>query len=97
MFEIHLPKLKKFQNIAGIAGCIGFVLGTVIPVIGFFILGWNCPFGNGILQIIVFSLLTGFLSAIIFGNLIAYILIRIAKFQQFSRKISSEEGDIDGN
>lgn len=97
MFEIHLPQLKKYQNIAGIAGCIGFVLGTAIPGIGFLTLGWSNPFGNGILQTICFLALTGVTSAIIIGNLVAFLLIRIVKSQQASRKISSEEGDIDGN
>ena len=97
MFEIHLPLLKKYQTIAGIAGCIGFVLGTVIPGIGFLTLSWHCPFGNGIFQIICFLAITGFISAIIIGNLVAFLLIRIAKYRQVSRKKQRNEGDFDGN
>ena len=97
MFEIHLPKLRKYQNFAGIAGCIGFVLGAVIPGVGILTLGWSNPFGNGILQTICFLALTGVITAIVIGNLVAFLLIRIVKSQQASRKISSEEGDIDGN
>ncbi len=97
MFEIHLPLLRKYQNIAGIAGCIGFVIGIVIPGIGFLALGWHCPFGNGIFQIIGFIAITGFLSAIIIGNLVAFLLVRRAKYRQESLKERQNEGDLDGN
>lgn len=96
MFEIHLPLLKKYQNIAGIAGGIGFVLGTVIPGIGLLTLGWTNPIGNGIFQTICFLAITGFFSAIIIGNLAALILIKIAKSRHTSQK-AYKEGDSDGN
>lgn len=90
MFEIHLPKLKKYQNIAGIAGCIGFVLGTVIPGICFLTLGWHCPFGSGMLQIGGFLIISGLGSAIVLGNLVAFLLIGFAKYRHilsdFSKK-----------
>lgn len=97
MFEIHLPLLKKYQNTAGIAGCLGFVLGTVIPVIGFLMLGWHCPFGAGLFQILVFSVLIGLFCAFVLGNLVAFLLIRIVKYQQNTQKTSGKEGDVDGN
>lgn len=97
MFEVQPSGLKKYQNIAGIAGGIGFVLGIVIPFIGMFMLGWQCPFGDSILQTVGFLAITGFGSAIVLGNLVAFLLIGITKYQQVSRKTSSEEGDPDGN
>ncbi len=86
MFEIQLPGLKKFQNIAGIAAGIGFVLGVLIPAVAIFSLHWHCPFGDGILQIGGFIALTGLGSAIIVGNLTGLILIGIAK----SRRMLSD-------
>lgn len=97
MLEIHLPLLKRFQNIAGVAGGIGFFLGIVIPVFGMLMWNWQCPFGNGIYQIVGFLALTGLISAIVLGNLSAIILVRIAKFQQNSQNITKKTGDIDGN
>ena len=81
MFEIHLPLLKKYQNIAGIVGIIGFLLGTVISGIGFLIFGWHCPFGNGLFQIIALSVLIGIFSAFVLGNLVALLLIGFAKYR----------------
>ena len=97
MFELHLPLLKKYQNIAGIAGIIGFLLGTVISGIGFLILGWHCLFGNGLFQILAFSVLIGLFCAFVLGNLVAFLLIRIVKYRQVTRNTSEREGDVDGN
>lgn len=97
MFEVHPSGLKKYQNIAGIAGGIGFILGTVIPSIGIFMYNWHCPFGDGIFQIIGFLAITGFGTAIVLGNLVAFSLIGITKFQHGLRKSSHREGDSDGN
>ncbi|MCY4402307.1 MAG: hypothetical protein OXD54_06990 [Candidatus Poribacteria bacterium] len=96
MFQIHLPQLKKYQNIAGIAGCIGFMLGIGIPGIGFLTLGWSNPFGNGTIQIICFLALTGVITAIIIGNLAALLLIRIAKSRHIAQK-TYKEGASNGN
>ena len=97
MFEIHIPQLKKYQNIAGITGIIAFLLGTVIPGIGFLGFDWQCPFGPGLFQALTFSVLIGILCALILGNLAAFLLIRIVKYQQAARKTSQREGDLDGN
>ncbi len=97
MFEVHPSGLKKYQNVAGIAGGIGFILGTVIPGIGILTQRWHCPFGDSIFQIIGFLAITGFCTAIVLGNLIAFLLIGIAKYQHGLRKSSRREGDSDGN
>jgi hypothetical protein len=97
MFEFHPSGLKKYQNIAGIAGGIGFIVGTVIPGIGILTDNWRSPFGEGILQIVGFLAITGFGSAIVLGNLVAFLLIGIVKYQHSSRKSSHREGDSDGN
>ena len=96
MFQIRLPYLKKYQNIAGVAGGIGFVLGTAIPGIGILSHSWRCPFGDGIFQTLGFVVVTGIVSAIVLGNLVAFLLMRIVKYQ-VSRKTSQREGDPDGN
>ena len=82
MFEVHLPALRKLQNVAGIAAGIGFVLGLLIPGLAIFTLNWHCPFGNGILRISGFLALTAIGSAIIIGNLIAIVLIGVAKYRR---------------
>lgn len=82
MFEVQLPGLKKSQNVAGAAAGIGFILGMLIPAVAIFILDWHCPFGDGILRIGGFLIISGFGSAVIFGNLIALILIGFAKYRQ---------------
>ena len=82
MFEVQLPMLKKFQNVAGAAAGIGFILGALIPAVAIFILGWQCPFGDGILRIGGFLVIAGFGSAIIFGNIVALVLIGLAKYRQ---------------
>ena len=97
MFEFYPSELKKYQNIAGIAGGIGFILGTVIPGIAILTHSWHCPFGEGIFQTVGFLAITGFVSAIVLGNLVAFLLIGIAKYQHSSRKSSRREGDSNGN
>ncbi len=97
MFEIRPSGSKRYQNIAGIAGGIGFVLGTVIPGIAIFTHRWHCPFGDGIFQTLGFLAITGFISAIVVGNLVAFLLIGITKSLQSSRKTSRREGGLDGN
>lgn len=97
MLQIHLPLLKKYQNISGIAGIIGFLFGTVISGIGFLVLGWYCPFGSGLFQISAFSVLIGLFCALVLGNLVAFLLIRIVKYRHYTRKTSDREGDVDGN
>lgn len=82
MFEVQLPALKKFQNVAGIAAGIGFVLGLLIPAVAISSLHWHCPFGDGILQVGGFMAITGLGSAIVSGNLVAIFLIGIAKIKQ---------------
>ena len=82
MFEIQLPALKRLQNVAGAAAGIGFILGTLIPAVAIFIFDWQCPFGNGILRIGSFLVIAGFGSAIVFGNIVALILIGFAKYRQ---------------
>ena len=74
--------LKKLQNVAGAAAGIGFILGILIPAVAIFILDWHCPFGDGILRIGGFLIISGFGSAVIFGNLVALILIGFAKYRQ---------------
>ncbi len=97
MFEIRLPLLKRYQSIAGIAGGIGFALGTAIPGIGMLAYSWTCPFGDDVFQVVGFLAITGLVGAIVFGNLVAFTLIGIAKLKQDSRKTSQREGDPDGN
>ena len=82
MFEIQLPMLRKLQNVAGAAAGIGFILGTLIPAVAIFILDWHCPFGNGIIRIGGFLVIAGLGSAIIFGNIVALVLIGFAKYRQ---------------
>ena len=82
MFEVQLPALRKFQNVAGIAAGIGFVLGLLIPGVSIFSLHWQCPFGDGILQVGGFLAITAFGSAIVVGNLTALVLIGVAKYRR---------------
>ncbi len=97
MFQIHLPQLKKYQNISGIAGIIGFLMGTVISGIGILRFSWYCPFGNGLFQTIAFSVLIGIICALVLGNLVAFLLIRFVKYRHGTRKTSQRRGDFDGN
>ena len=82
MFEVQLPMLKKFQNVASIAAGIGFILGLLMPAVAIFSLHWQCPFGDGILQVVGFMAITGVGSAIVVGNLTALILIGVAKYRR---------------
>ena len=82
MFEVQLPALKKFQNVAGVAAGISFILGLLISAVAIFILHWQCPFGDGILQISGFIAIAGLGSAVVVGNLTALITIGIAKYRQ---------------
>ncbi len=82
MFEVRLPGLRKLQNIAGNAAGIGFVLGLLIPCVAIFALKWQCPLGDGILQVGGFLVLTAIGSAIILGNLTAIVSIGVAKYRQ---------------
>ena len=82
MFEVQLPALRKLQHVAGTAAGIGFVFGLLIPVVAIFALNWHCPFGDGILQIGGFLVLTAIGSAIILGNLTALVLIGVSKYRQ---------------
>lgn len=82
MFEIQLPALRRLQNVAGAAAAIGFVLGLLIPGVAIFALNWSCPFGDGILRVGGFLVLTAIGSAIVAGNLTAIISIGIAKYRR---------------
>ncbi len=82
MFEVQLPALKKYQNIAGIAAVVGFMLGVLIPAFAIFSARWACPFGDGLLRIGGFLLLTGLGCAVVFGNLVAVFLMGLAKTTQ---------------
>ena len=82
MFEVQLPALKKFQNVASIAAGIGFILGTLIPAVALLVFGWRCPFGDGILRTGGFLAITGFGSALVFGNIVGLLLIGFAKYRQ---------------
>ena len=90
-FEVQLPMVKRFQNVAGAAAGIGFILGTLIPAVAIFILDWQCPFGDGILRLGGFLVITGFGSSIIFGNIVALVLIGFAKYRQILSN-SSKKG-----
>ena len=96
MFEIRRSEIKKHQELAGIAGGIGFLLGIIIPGVGLLTHAWRCPFGTGSLQAIGFLTITGFGGAIVLGNLVAFLLVGIAKYQ-LSRKAHRKQGDTDGN
>ena len=87
MQEVHLP-IKKYQNITIIAAVVGFLLGVLIPAFAFaFGKGyWSCPFGEGVIRIGVFVLLTAVLSALLAGNAAALLVIFIAKLRGASPK-----------
>ena len=85
MQEVHLP-IKKYQTITVIAAVVGFLLGALIPA---FALGkgyWPCPFGQGVIRIGVFVLLTAVLSSLLAGNTAALLVIFIAKLRGASPK-----------
>ena len=80
MQEVHLP-IKKYQTITVIAAVVGFLLGTLIPAFAFGKGYWSCPFGQGVIHIGVFVLLTGILSSLLAGNAAALLVIFIAKLR----------------
>ena len=92
MFEIRLPAFKKLQTISAVAAGIGFIIGVLIPARAIFINNWQCPFGNGLIQICGFLGTIGLGSGIVVGNLVALILIGIAKYRQ-TPSDSTKKGD----
>ena len=82
MFEIQLPAFKKLQTISAVAAGIGFIIGVLIPARAIFINNWQCPFGNGLIQICGFLGIIGLGSGFVTGNLVALISIGIAKYRQ---------------
>ena len=86
MQEVHLP-IKKYQNITVIAAVVGFLLGALIPTFAFGKGYWSCPFGEGVIRIGVFVLLTAVLSALLTGNAAALLVIFIAKLRGSSPKL----------
>ena len=82
MFEMQLPGFKKFQTISAVAAGVGFIIGVLIPARAIFMNNWQCPFGNGLIQIFGFLGIVGLGSGIVVGNLVAFILIGIAKYRQ---------------
>ncbi len=85
MQEVHLP-LKKYQTITIIAAVVGFLLGTLIPAFAFGKGHWSCPFGQGVMQVGVFVLLTGVLGSLLTGNVVALLVIFIARLRRASPK-----------
>ena len=85
MREIQLP-IKKYQNITIIAAVIGFLLGTLIPAFTFGKGYWPCPFGEGVIRVGGFVLLTGVLGSFLTGNAVALLVIFIAKLRGASPK-----------
>ena len=82
MFEMQLPGFKKFQTISAMAAGVGFIIGVLIPARAIFMNNWQCPFGNGLIQIFGFLGIVGLGSGIVVGNFVALILIGIAKYRQ---------------
>ena len=85
MREVRLP-IKKYQTITVIAAVVGFLLGALIPALVFGKGYWSCPFGQGVIRIGVFVLLTGILSSLLAGNVVALLVIFIAKLRRSSDK-----------
>ena len=75
-------KLRKYRTIATIAAIVGFLLGTSIPALAFAVGRWSCPFGERVVAIGAFVLLTGVLSGVVVGNATAVVLILVAKWYQ---------------
>lgn len=86
MQEVRLP-IKRYQNITVIAAVVGFLLGVLIPAFAFGKGSWSCPFGQGMIRIGVFVLLTGILTALLAGNAAALLVIFIAKLRRSSPKL----------
>ena len=85
MQEVHLP-IKKYQAITIIAAVVGFLLGTLIPAFAFGKGYWSCPFGEGVIRIGGFVLLTGILSSLLVGNAAALLVIFVARLRRSSPK-----------
>lgn len=85
MQEVQLP-IKKYQTITVIAAVVGFLLGALIPAFAFGKGYWSCPFGQGVIRIGVFVLLTGILSSLLAGNAAALFVIFIARLRRSSPK-----------
>lgn len=83
MYQVQVP-IKKYQNLASIAAVVGFLLGLLIPLSLFAMGRWACPFGERIIHVTVFVLLTGIVGAVLLGNLAAVVLILIAKYRSLS-------------
>ncbi len=81
MFEMQLPGFRKFQTISAVGAGIGLIIGILIPARAIFINEWQCPLGSGLIQICVFLGIVGLGSGIVVGNLVALILIGIAKWR----------------
>ena len=85
MQEVHLP-VKRYQTITIIAAVVGFLLGMLIPAFAFSKGHWSCPFGQGVVQVGVFVLLTGVLGSLLTGNVAALLVILIARLRRSSPK-----------
>ena len=84
MQEVHLP-LKKYQTITIIAAVVGFLLGALIPAFAFGKGYWSCPLGQGVIHIGVFVLLTGILGSLLAGNVVALLVIFIARLRRSAK------------
>ncbi len=86
MQEVQLP-IKKYQTVTTVAAVVGFLLGTLIPVFAFGKGYWSCPFGQGVIRVGGFVLLTGILSSLLAGNAAALLVIFIARLRRSSPKL----------
>lgn len=86
MLEVKLPGFKKYQTLSAVAAGIGFIIGILIPARAIFINDWQCPFGSGLIQIFGFLGIVGLGSGILVGNLVALILIGIAKWRSEDKR-----------
>ena len=82
MFEMPLPAFKKYQTISAVAASVGFIIGVLIPARAIFINNWSCPFGNELTQVCGFLGIIGLVSGVVAGNLVALVLIGIAKYRR---------------
>ena len=87
MYQIRLP-IKKYQNLAGIAAVAGFLFGVVIPLYGFATGQWGCPFGDRVIHMAIFGLLSGLVGALLLGNLAAVALILITKLSKLALRLA---------
>lgn len=85
MQEVQLP-IKKYQTITIIAAVVGFLLGVLIPAFAFGKGYWSCPFGKGVIRAGAFVLLVGILGALLIGNVVALLVIFIAKLRRSSAR-----------